>query len=152
MTDMPSEPALTAERRGTLRAVVERILPGAEGPGAVETNAAAGAEAAVLHPFFRGLRPGIEGFLDRLQAQAGQLHGRGFADCTADEQDGMLRALEQDPNPWTRLVFNMLIGFSLEGLLGDPAHGGNRDFRGWEAAGLRAEAVRSGLCLGERGA
>jgi gluconate 2-dehydrogenase gamma chain len=150
MNVSPSQLALTVERRKALRAVVERILPGDQGPGAAATDAAGGFEGAMLHPFFRGLRPGIEGLLDRLQAQAGQLHGKEFPACTPGEQDEMLRALEQDPNPWTRLLFRSLIGFSLEGFLGDPVHGGNRSFLGWEAIGLQAEQVRSGLCLEAR--
>lgn len=138
--------ALTDERKRVLHAVVERILPGTDGPGAGRTDAAVGFERALVQPCFRGLRPGIEAFLDRLQAQAGQLHGREFAACAASEQDALLRALEQDPNPWMRLLFRSVIGFSLEGLLGDPVHGGNRDFKGWEALGLQAEQVRAGLC------
>ena len=145
-----SQPALTPERRSTLRAVVERILPGDWGPGAVAADAAAGSERAILDPFFRGLLPGIVGVLDRLQSQAGQLHGREFSACAPAEQDGLLRALEQDQNPWTRFIFRTLIGFSLEGLLGDPVHGGNRSFAGWQAIGMQADHVRSGLCGGAR--
>ncbi|MFY9825919.1 MAG: gluconate 2-dehydrogenase subunit 3 family protein [Thermoanaerobaculia bacterium] len=151
MSAVSSQPALTAERREVLRAVVERILPGSLGTGAAETDAAAGFESAVLHPFFRGLRPGIEALLDQLQAGAGQLHGKGFSACAPGEQDEMLRALEADPSPWTRLLFRFLIWFSLEGFLGDPVHGGNRSFGGWEFIGLRAGDMRSGLCLGAQG-
>jgi hypothetical protein len=147
-----SLPAFTPERRSTLHAVVERILPGGDGPGAAETGAAVGFESAMLHPCYRGLRAGIEGVLDRLQSRAEELYGKHFSACAQGEQDELLRAIEQDPNPWTRLLFRSLIGFSLEGLLGDPIHGGNRDFLGWEAVGLQAEDVRSGLCrrAGER--
>jgi hypothetical protein len=144
----PREFALTPERSGTLRAVVERILPGSEGPGAAATDAAAGVERALLHPFFRGLLPGIEKLLDRLQSDARRLHGQEFCSCAPEGQDELLRGIERDPNPWARFLFRSLIGLSLEGHLGDPVHGGNRDFLGWEALGLRPEDVRSGLCRG----
>lgn len=150
MTEL-SEPALTPVRGSTLRAVVQRILPGSESPGAAETHAAAGCESALLHSCFRGLRPAIERVLDRLQSRAGQLYGKEFAACSPEEQDELLRALAQDPNPWTRFLFRSLIGFSLEGFLGDPVHGGNRSFLGWEAMGLRAEDVRSGFCRRAQG-
>lgn len=143
-------PAFTPERRSTLRAVVERILPGDQGPGAAATDAAAGFEGALLHPVFRGMRPGIEAVLDRLQAQAAKLYGRDFPACAPGERDELLRALEQDPNPWTRLLFRSLIGFTVEGFLGDPIHGGNREFLGWQTIGLRADDVRSGFCQGAR--
>ncbi len=143
-------PALTTERSQTLRAVAGRVLPGVEGPGAVATDAAAGFEQALRHPFMRGLRPGVEALLDRLRAGAAQLHGRDFAACSAEQQDDLLRALERDPNPWTRWLFRSLIAFTLEGLLGDPSHCGNRDFKGWQSAGLDAADVRSGLCRAGR--
>ncbi len=146
--DMMASPprAFTPERSQTLEAVVDRILPGAHGPGAAATAVAAAVERAMLHRALRGVRRGIEQLLDRLQAQAGELYAKEFSQCDPDARDELLRALEQDPNPWTRFVFRSLVGLSLEGLLGDPVHGGNRDFRGWQAVGLRAADVRSGLC------
>lgn len=137
---------LKQEHRRTLQAVARRILPGVHGPGATRTAAAVGAEAAIVHPCMRGLRPGVEGLLGRLQTQAGQLYAKEFASCTTDEQDELLRGLEQDPNRWTRLVWRFLIGFCIEGLLGDPVHGGNRGFLGWEGVELKAADVRAGLC------
>lgn len=139
-------PAFTDERRRTLHAVVARILPGTDGPGAARTGAAVGFERALQHPSLRGLRPAIESLLDRLQARAREVHACDFHACGEREQDALLDALAQDPNPWSRLLFRMVIAFSLEGLLGDPIHGGNRDFEGWKALGLAPEAVRAGLC------
>ena len=130
--------------------MVDRILPGTDGPGARTTAVAVSVERAMLHRTFRGLRPGIESMLDRLHAQARQLHGTEFSACAPAEQDDLLRDLERDPNPGVRFLFRALIGFSLEGLLGDPIHGGNRDFIGWSAIGLRATDLRAGLCRGAR--
>jgi hypothetical protein len=145
-----SAPALTAGRRKTLQAVVLRILPGTDGPGAAKTDVAVSVERAVLHPALRGLRPGIERMLDQLDAVAYEKYGTVFCARVADEQDDLLRTLEQDADAGSRFLLRSLIGFSLEGLLGDPVHGGNRDFLGWKAIGLRAADVRSGLCRGER--
>jgi hypothetical protein len=139
-------PGFSPERRRTLQAVVERILPGTDGPGAAKTDVAVSFEGAMLHPALRGLRPGVEAILDRLHREAADLHGREFSGCAPGEQDDLLRALERDPNPGIRFLFRSLIAFSLEGLLGDPVRGGNRDGLGWEAIGLRASEVRSGLC------
>jgi hypothetical protein len=142
----PSSPAFTPERRRTLQAVVARILPGTDGPGAARTDVATSFERAMQHRALRGLRPGIEAILDHLRSQSEDLHGKEFSDCVPGEQDDLLRAVERDSNAGIRFLFRALIGFSLEGLLGDPVHGGNRDFLGWEAVGLRAADVRSGLC------
>ncbi len=141
-------PAIATVRSATLGAVVGRVLPGIHGPGAASSSAAAAFEEALQHPCLRGLRPGVEALLDRLTSEATRLHGNAFEACTPEQQDDLLGALERDPNPWTRFTFRSLIGFSLEGLLGDPIHGGNRDFVGWASLGLRTEDVRSGFCAG----
>jgi gluconate 2-dehydrogenase gamma chain len=142
--------AFTPERRRTLRAVVARILPGTEGPGAEQTNVAVGFERAMQHDACRGLRPGVEAFLDYLETRSQQLHGTEFRGCAHEVQDDLLRAIERSPDPGARLLFRVLIAFSLEGFLGDPVHGGNRDCLGWEFAGLRPADVRSGFCLAMR--
>jgi hypothetical protein len=139
----------TPSRKRTLQAVVTRILPGTDGPGAEKTHVAASIELAMRHPALRGLRPGIERMLDQLDAQAAGRYGAAFSCCRSSEQDDVLRTLEQDA-AGGRFLFRLLIGFTLEGLLGDPIHGGNRDFLGWNAIGLRPVDVRSGLCRGAR--
>lgn len=145
MTSQP-EPEFTAQRRATLHAVVMRVLPGTHGPGAARTAAHVGVERALREPALDGLRPAIEALLDALDADASQVHGTPFASCATGDQEALLRGVEQAPNPAMRFLFRALIGLSLEGLLGDPVHGGNRDFLGWRAIGLRAEDVRSGRC------
>jgi len=148
--NVSSQSAFTPERRRTLHAMVTRILPGTDGPGAADTAVAAGFEDAMLHRSLRGVRRGIEQLLDKLQSQASERYAKEFSACAAREQDELLCALERDPSPWTRLLFQSVIGLSLEGLLGDPVHGGNRDGRGWESIGLQTCDVRSGLCRGAR--
>src|SRR5262245_5453208 len=140
----------TPERRRTLAAVVERILPGTDGPGARETAVATALEHAMQHRFFLALRGGIEQLLDLLDAQAKQRCASSFADCGAGAQDELLHAIEQSANPGTRWLFRSLIALSLEGLLGDPIHGGNKNCRGWTSIGLQPADVRSGLCRGGR--
>lgn len=142
--------ALTPERRRTLHAVVARILPGTHGPGAADTGVAAAVEGALQHRSGRWIRRGIEYTLDQVQERAAARHGREFCACPPAAQDELLQALERDPHPGLRFVFRSLIVLSLEGLLGDPAHGGNRGFRAWDAMGLRPRDVQSGMCRGTR--
>lgn len=149
MTD-PAPDALTPARRRTLGAFVARVLPGIDGPGAEQTGAAVAVERAILHGSMRVLRKGLEQLLDRLESEAAGRYACDFPACAPDARDDLMRAVEDDPNPWTQFLFRQLVAFSLEGLLGDPVHGGNRDFRGWDAIGLRAEDMRSGLCGGSR--
>jgi hypothetical protein len=88
----------------------------------------------------------MEAMLDQLQAHSEQRYGAEFSSCSADQQDMLVGAIEQDENPAMRFLFRSLIALSLEGLLGDPAHGGNRDFLGWEFIGRRPGDVRAGFC------
>jgi gluconate 2-dehydrogenase gamma chain len=142
---------LTSERRRTLEALVDRILPGIEGPGAAATGVATAVEGAIVDPFLRRLRPGIEKALDGLDARAEEKHARAFSACTSSEQDELLDELGRDAHPMMRMFLRTAIALSLEGLLGDPVHGGNRDGRGWSAVGLHAADVRSGLCRSWQG-
>lgn len=139
-------PALTSTRRATLDALAARILPGTDGPGAAATDVGTAIDHAIRHRALRGMRRAIEQLLDRLDSQAHDRCAAPFSACAPGDQDALLCVLERDPSPWTTLLFNTLIGLSLEGLLGDPVHGGNRDGRGWESIGLRVCDVRSGLC------
>jgi len=100
----------------------------------------------MLARVFSPLRPGFEAMLDYLQAQSVERCGAEFSACGAGQQDDLLVGLEHHASPVMRLLFRALIAFSLEGLLGDPIHGGNRTFLGWSAVGLQAVDVRSGFC------
>jgi hypothetical protein len=53
--------------------------------------------------------------------------GPDFVKVTAEEQDGRL---DLDPR-FKRLLYE----HACEGMYGDPAYGGNRDFAGWDAVG-----------------
>jgi len=142
--------ALTLERHQTLAAVVGRVLPGRLGPGAADAGVIAAVETALQHRSWRGMLPWIERALDQLSARAAARTGNEFCACPADVQDELLQGLERDPHPVLRVMFRSLVALSLEGLLGDPAHGGNRDGCGWTAIGLTLDDVRSGMCRGAR--
>jgi hypothetical protein len=64
-------------------------------------------------------------------------HQKAFAALAPSEQDALLTEFKDSPaasgeqHYWT-----MLIGLTMEGLFGDPEHGGNRGGRGWELIGF----------------
>lgn len=144
--DRAAQTVVETARSQVLRAVVARILPGTDGPGAARAAVAEGIERALAEPYYRGLRRGVETLLDQLQAQASARHALDFWACDSAQQDDLLSAVEHDPNPAMRFMFRIMVSLSVEGLLGDPAHGGNRDGLGWEFVGLRVDDVRAGLC------
>jgi hypothetical protein len=66
-----------------------------------------------------------------------------FWSCSADQQDTLVGAIEQDENPACD---------SFRSLLSARPHGGNRDFLGWEFIGRRMATrvlpgAQEGVCV-----
>jgi Gluconate 2-dehydrogenase subunit 3 len=108
---------LSADERATLAAVLNRLIPGDEhGPGA--------AEAQVLR------------FVEQVAAE----HGAAYADGLAAlegltalepaEQDARLAAIEDTA------FFELVRLHAIQGMFGDPSHGGNAGFAGWALLGF----------------
>ena len=118
---------LDADQRATLDAVLERMFPGAAAIGAGDYIAQALDGAYAAH-------------LPEYRAMLAALQALGFATADASAQDATLARLEQRtlglPEPPERSSFDLLWRHLREGLFGDPAHGGNRDFAGWRLLGF----------------
>jgi gluconate 2-dehydrogenase gamma chain len=106
-----------------LDAVADRIFPADEhGPGAV----AVGATEAAMRALDGGPSPQKERVVAVLESL-----GDRFPERPATEQDAALASLaETDPQG-----FEMIRTLVLEGLFGDPSHGGNIDGAGWRMLG-----------------
>lgn len=122
---------LTEEEARELGAVAERILPADElGPGAVEVG--------VVHFMDRAFETFAAGALDGVRAGLGELAaavaagpgGDVFSELGPDEQDEVLRSLEETP------FFGMVWTFTVMGFFGDPSLGGNRGQAGWRLIGF----------------
>jgi hypothetical protein len=140
---------VTPGRQATLAAAASRILPSQHGPGATEANVAGFLEDTLGQPYFRALLPWFEGHLDALEEKARERFDLGFSECRDRERDELLRALQKSPDPMTREFLLTLVRLTLEGLLGDPAHGGNREQVGWRWIGYRPQTTQSGACARE---
>jgi gluconate 2-dehydrogenase alpha chain len=138
--------SLNAQEARTAAAFFERLFPADEnGPGANEIGvldyvdlALAGAYADKLETYRLGLAA-----LDRASRQR---FGSEFADCSAEQQDKLIRALEQSELPTfdapdQNRFLHLLLAHCQEGLFADPLHGGNRDKLGWRTLG------HPGICL-----
>ena len=66
--------------------------------------------------------------------------GGDLADLSATQQDAVLRALEQNTVPGfpggSRAFFDLVREHALQGMFGDPFHGGNAGFVGWDLIGF----------------
>jgi gluconate 2-dehydrogenase gamma chain len=155
---------LTAQEARFLDAAVARLIPAdGLGPGAKEAGVTIFIDRQLVSfwgTHGRNYRMGPwregtpqQGFQSRLTPQeiyrAGiretnlhcvARHGKVFEFLSADLQDQVLQALEDNEVPLeslpSRLFFNLLLRNTMEGFFGDPMYGGNRDKVGWKLIGF----------------
>ena len=102
---------LSAAERATLAAVLERLIPGA-------------AEAQVIRYVERALE-------DHRELYAGGLAALdGLASLEPAQQDARLAAIEGSA------FFELVRLHAIQGMFGDPSHGGNAGFAGWDLLGF----------------
>lgn len=130
----PKASPFSAERRRTLAAATERILPGALDAGVMNHI-----DYWMLRPpFDRFVQPLLKAGAGLLEQQARSRHGKAFVHCKPEEQDGLLRAIKDGKTGKRfngKAFFEHLLRFTMEGFLGDPKYGGNRNAVGWKFIG-----------------
>ncbi|HJR69782.1 MAG TPA: gluconate 2-dehydrogenase subunit 3 family protein [Gammaproteobacteria bacterium] len=127
---------LSPAEAATLEAAVARLIPNdANGPGALEAGAARYIDGA-LGLALAAYRPTYAAGLAALDAYARATAGAAFAALATERQDAVLTDLEQNRAtgfvPSSSTFFDLVLGHTLEGMFGDPHHGGNQGFVGWE--------------------
>lgn len=128
--------SLTAAEAEALEALVDRLIPtDASGPGAAEARVARYIDRA-LSGELAPLAPTYSAGLAATDAFARARFGAPLADLAASQQDAVLTALEQNTAPGfasgSRVFFDLVREHCLQGMFGDPVHGGNEDFIGWD--------------------
>ena len=144
---------LSPNQQTTLKALMDRIIPPDEDPGAWE----AGVGDYLARQFERDLRDSLELYragLDALEAEAQASAPAGtvarFAALPAAQQDALLRRIEagQVAHDWPvdpAQFFQTVVQHVHEGYYSDPGNGGNRDAVAWRMIGYvpgRPEGAR----------
>ena len=116
-----------------VQAAQEVILPSRPGsPGAREVRATAYLDAALAFGAAPGECEAVKRGARRLDALAVERGAFDYAALDPAGADSVLRAmLQAHGNEW----FVVVLGYTLEALLGDPVHGGNPDGVGWKWLG-----------------
>ena len=74
---------------------------------------------------------------DALGRRARRMFGKRFDQTTPEQQDQLLTLFKASaPGTGEAHYFELLITLTLEGLLGDPSYGGNKDRVGWALVGF----------------
>jgi gluconate 2-dehydrogenase gamma chain len=130
----------TATEADTVDAMLGRLIPAdANGPGAIEARVLRYVDRA-LSGDLADSRPAYSSGIAATNAYARSRFGDDFADLTAAQQDTILDELERNVasgfSPSSRAFFDLVREHALQGMFGDPVHGGNADFIGWDLIGF----------------
>ena len=146
----PDSPSVLAED-AILDAVVARLVPSGDGlPGAREAGVMNYLRRALTERHWSLRRDRILDGCQRLQILSQEQFADDFALLPPEDQDALLRHVETgrvdtdtfSGQPW----LHDLLEITLEGLLGDPVHGGNRDEVGWSLISYAPGSPRPGRC------
>lgn len=131
---------LTETQHQTLAAVMDRLVPPDEFPGAWE----AGAGEYLLRQFTGDLQGDVPVYrlgLDALDAEARAARGGSFVQLDIEAQDALLARVEAGnvttdwPEPPARF-FALVVRHTMEGFYADPGNGGNKNGVAWEMVGF----------------
>ena len=130
----------TAAEADTVDAMLGRLIPAdGSGPGAIEARVLRYVDRA-LSGDLAGSRPAYSAGVAATNAYAQSRFGEEFADLTAVQQDTILDEMERNLasgfSPNSRAFFDLIREHALQGMFGDPVHGGNADFIGWDLIGF----------------
>lgn len=135
---------LSLQQQATLRALLDRIVPPDDEPGAWD----AGVGDYLARQFEADLSEQVEHYragLDALSAEALARHGMAFETLAAEQQDALLRAIEAGDTvtawPLSPESFvGMAARHAAEGYYSDSGNGGNRHERSWAMIGFAQTA------------
>jgi gluconate 2-dehydrogenase gamma chain len=121
----------------TVTAACERILPRDEDPGAKDANVPAYIDRMLQTPELTQMRADFLQGLAALERRSRSMFQKGFAQAAPEQQDDLL-TLFKDSGPGTGEAhfYELLVVLTLEGFLGDPSYGGNKDRVGWRLVGF----------------
>jgi gluconate 2-dehydrogenase gamma chain len=130
----------TAAQADTVDAILGRLIPAdANGPGAVEARVLRYIDRA-LNGELASSRSAYTAGIAATDAYSRSKFGTSFASLSAAQQDSVLTDMENNAapgfTPSSRAFFDLVREHALQGMFGDPVHGGNADFIGWNLIGF----------------
>lgn len=127
----------TPEEMAIVAAACNRIIPPDQDPGAVDANVPQYIDRMLQTAEMRKIKAEFVPGVAALNRQSTRLFGQGFAEATDAQRDQVLTLFKDSaPASDEARFFDLLMVFTLEGLLGDPSYGGNKDRVGWALVGF----------------
>lgn len=131
---------MTAEEAHTLEAWCECLIPEDADPGARRAGAVRYIDIQLTRKFKRH-RKAYTQAIAALDGLARQRHRTTFAALSFEDRTALLTAFEKSNGK----AFDMVLDHTLQGYLGSPRHGGNRDYASWRMVGVPPMPVRGRL-------
>jgi gluconate 2-dehydrogenase gamma chain len=121
----------------TVAAACERIIPRDEDPGAKDASVPAYIDRILQTPELKQMKTDFLQGLAALERRSRSMFQKTFVDTTPEQQDELL-TIFKDSGPATGEAhfYEILVTLTLEGFLGDPSYGGNKDRVGWRLVGF----------------
>ncbi|HZH03546.1 MAG TPA: gluconate 2-dehydrogenase subunit 3 family protein [Myxococcaceae bacterium] len=151
--DRPAKDPLGVSRHQTftnpefavLSAAVDRLLPRDEDPGALDADVPVYIDRVLTTPELAPVREGLIGGVNALDRRSRGLFQKGFAEASAAQRDELLTLFKDgDPRSGEAKFMELLTALTLEGFLGDPSYGGNKDRVGWALMGFETSEPPQG--------
>jgi gluconate 2-dehydrogenase gamma chain len=127
----------TPKEFAIVSAACERVIPRDEDPGAVDANVPEYIDRMLQTPEMRKIKAEFLPGIAALNHRSTRMFTKGFAEVTDAQRDELLTIFKDSPpGSGEARFFELLIVFTMEGLLGDPSYGGNKDRVGWALVGF----------------
>ena len=138
---------LKPEEWDILETACARIIPTDADPGATEAGVVNYIDAQLSLSHFAVFQRLFVAGLRKTDLLARRRTGQPFVKAPPAEQDRVLAELQRgvplDRRRDSRQFFQLLLTFTLEGFLGDPIYGGNRNRVGWRLVGVEPRAPQA---------
>lgn len=132
-----SHRTFTSEEYLVMSAACERILPKDEDPGALEANVPEYVDRMLQSPSLKQMKEDFLSGTAALDRRCQRMFKVGFADASAEQKDQALAVFKESaPGTGEAHYYELLVVLTLEGFLGDPSYGGNKDQVGWKLVGF----------------
>ncbi|HVE82283.1 MAG TPA: gluconate 2-dehydrogenase subunit 3 family protein [Myxococcales bacterium] len=129
--------SFTDEEYDSMAAACERILPRDQDPGAADASVPEYVDRMLQAPELSALRDQFVQGLGALDRRAAASGGKRFSQLSPPEQDALLNDFKgSSPKSGEAHFYELLVVLTLEGFLGDPSYGGNKDGVGWALVGF----------------
>lgn len=120
-----------------LSAATERLLPRDQDPGAIDLGVPVYVDRMLTSPELREMKGVVIGGLTLLEKRAEVSYGKSYAQLLPEQQDALLKECRDAPKgSGKQHFFEVLFALAMEGALGDPSYGGNKDRQGWALVGF----------------